>query len=237
MWDAATARMIAVLHSPGESVTSVSFSPDGKTLAVGSTTGAYLYDVATGREVAAFTKGGAIVESAAFAPDGVRLALEEGNGRTYIWNVKTGDEVAVLAGPPGCVQQAMTSAELCVGSVAFSPGGTGLAVGYGDGSTQVFNTTTWRRTGTVNDPGNAAFVTSVALSPDGKILATGDLQGFTCLWNVATGRQITTLPEPYGNQVASVAFSKDGTKLATGDFDDGTNPPRTPSGTYLWSVS
>ena len=53
----------------------------------------------------------------AFGPDGGLLAAADGNGRTYLWDVASGELAATLAGPDS----------LGVNGVAFGPRGDVLA--------------------------------------------------------------------------------------------------------------
>jgi hypothetical protein len=70
-------------------------------------------------------------------------------------------------------------------SVAFSPSGTTLAVGYGDGRTDLWNPATHKITATLPGPdGSSSTAESVAFSPNGTTLAVGNENGSTYLWNV-----------------------------------------------------
>ena len=108
---------------------SVSFSPDGQTLAIGCYDGeVILWDVSTGQEKDSFIGivdweyGDLGIESVSFSPDGQTLACS-GN-MVRLWDVSGGRvrEKAVLEGHVGGVR-----------AVSFSPDGQTLAsLGYED---------------------------------------------------------------------------------------------------------
>src|SRR5712691_9228553 len=75
-------------------VTSVAFSPDGKTIASGSVDGTVkLWDVSTGTGLRTL-KGNPFISSVAFSPDGEILA--SGGDGIKLWNVRSGKELRTL---------------------------------------------------------------------------------------------------------------------------------------------
>ncbi|MDE0018976.1 MAG: hypothetical protein OXU51_22540, partial [Candidatus Poribacteria bacterium] len=69
-----------------DSVNSVSFSPDGNTLASGSDDDTVrLWDAATGREILTLTGHSDSVNSVSFSPDGNTLASGSDDGTVLLW--------------------------------------------------------------------------------------------------------------------------------------------------------
>ncbi|MXW83385.1 MAG: hypothetical protein F4246_03790, partial [Rhodothermaceae bacterium] len=73
-------------------------------------------------------------------------------------------------------------------SVAFSPDGTRLASGQGDGAVLLWDVATGNEIRRF--VGHTDYVQSVAFSPDGTRLASGARDGAVRLWDVATGDEI-----------------------------------------------
>jgi dipeptidyl aminopeptidase/acylaminoacyl peptidase len=115
--------------------TAVAFSPDGKTMATGSTSVSWergsgssfesvrLWDVASGRLKRTLPQTPPM-GSFAFSPDGSVLAAgqgsQEGPHEVHLWDLATGQSLAVISA--GVV-------DAWVAAVAFSPDGTALLVG------------------------------------------------------------------------------------------------------------
>ncbi|ALF52903.1 hypothetical protein ACX27_08590 [Nostoc piscinale CENA21] len=187
-------------------VTSVAFSPDGKTLASGSHDKTIkIWNVATGQEIRTLNGHSKDVYSVAFSPDGKTLASGSHDKTIKIWNVATGQEIRTLNGHSNWVK-----------SVTFSPDGKTLASGSYDETIKIWNVATGQEIRTLN--GHSHWIDSVAFSPDGKTLARGSGDNNNIkIWNVANGQEITTL-KGHSSGVMSVAFSSDGKILASGNF-------------------
>jgi len=188
-------------------VNAVTFSPDGKFLAVASSIGIFLLDPFSLAEIYSFdTK--ASMASIAFSLDGSLLASGSGDHTIKLWDVRSRTLVATLEGHSSYVM-----------SVAFSPDGSLLA--------SVSNSTVklWdvrSRTLVATLEGHSSYVMSVAFSPDGSLLASGGSDKTVKLWDVRSRTLVATL-EGHSSYAMSVAFSPDGSLLASGGgYNDST---------------
>ena len=193
--------------SPGASVFTVAFSPDGQLLASGGDdNAAILWDVVDQNEREAFIEHGSSVMSVAFSPDGGRLASACLDGFVRLWDVANQRRRISLT-HKGWVR-----------SVAFSPGGQLLASGGGDqlGKIVFWDVRTEREIATLT--GHESIVESVVFSPDGKYLASTSRDNAAILWDVTRQRMHKKLTK-HNNVVYAAAFSPDGQVLATSSRD------------------
>ena len=185
-------------------VNSVAFSPDGRTLASGSTdTTIKLWEVTSGRELRTLARHSQEVTSVTFSPDGRTLASGSSDQTVKLWDVASGRELRALAGH----SQGVTS-------VAFSPDGRTLASGSQDETVKLWDVASGRELRTLAWR-NHRRIHSVAFSPDGRILASGGSDSTIKFSDVPSGRELRTLSHRLG-PLGSVAFSPDGGILAVG---------------------
>jgi WD40 repeat protein len=163
-------------------VTSVAFSPDGKTLASGSADKTViLWDVATRTRLGPPLTHGSGVTDVAFSPDGKMLASGNDDNTITLWDAATRQ----TRGQPLTVRGSRLAdvAGGGVTSVAFSPDGKTLASGKYDGTIILWDVVTRQPLGQPLT-GYGGPVGSVAFSPDGKILAAGNIDNTIMLWDV-----------------------------------------------------
>ncbi|HEY0323046.1 MAG TPA: protein kinase [Pyrinomonadaceae bacterium] len=191
-------------HTDG--VMPIAFSPDGKTLASGSTDKTIkLWDVQTGALKQTLTGHSNGVHSLEFSPDGMTLASGSDDKTIKLWNAQT-----------GALKQTLTAHNSAVHTIAFSPDGNTLASGSTDKTIKVWDVHTGALKQTLT--GHAETVKMVAFSPDGKQLASCSDDKTIKLWDVQSGALKQTLTG-HSSGVHAIAFSPDGKLIASGSID------------------
>lgn len=192
----------------------LAYSPDGKTLAVGSTDGhhaiVHLVPRGASKPRVTVSSPNATIPDLAFSPDGRTLAT--GEMRSGSENPRR--EIIVLrdarTGAAERQSQPIVSGRL----VGYAPDGRYLLVTTSDRRSELLDARTLEtvRTFQLGEP--------AALAPRGSLAAFGHTDGSVTFLDLAAGKR-TTPPDRTGSNIDSLSFSADGRTLATGD-DDGT---------------
>lgn len=163
-------------------VSSIAFSPDGKTIASGSYDKTVrVWDVTTGEVMAKIQGHSERVYSIAFSPDGKTIASGAWDGTVRVWDVATGDEMAKF---DYNVENDRDNDDHSVFSVAFSPDSKTIASGLVDSTVRVWDVATGVEMAKLE--GHRHDIDSVAFSPDGKTIASSSFDKTVRLWDVAT---------------------------------------------------
>lgn len=214
LWDVATGQELDTLKGHSNSIVSVAFSPDGKTLVSGSWDHTIkLWYVASGKELKTFNGHSRDVYSVAFSPDGKKVASGSLDSTVKLWDIDSGQELKSLK-----KQNPIGSNPIItynpgydpVFSVAFSPDGQTVASGNSDNTIKLWDVTSGQELKALK--GHSHFVQSVAFSPNGKMLASGSDDRTIKLWDVASGQELRTL-KGHSSHVRSVALIVGGTTL------------------------
>ncbi|HET9480031.1 MAG TPA: hypothetical protein VFO72_11830, partial [Pyrinomonadaceae bacterium] len=162
----------------GRTVTSVAFSPDGKTLVTGGVESKTNIDLAAmmSGQRPKNQKGSKQPDPADFMKD----LKVEAVGQVQIWDIATGREIGKLTGHGRAV-----------GKVVFSRDGKLLATGGTDNTIKVWDLATKRELATFT--GHTANIESLDFHPDGRLLASASEDGSTFLWDTKTGEHLLTL--------------------------------------------
>ncbi len=218
--DIASGHERAMLQGHHNSVMSMAFSADSRSLASGAgrsmgsrggsrgnfPTEVKVWDLSgeTPREQASLLGLSMEVADVAFSPD-ARLVAAVGSlgSQVKVWDVESGATIANLK--PSASDSS---------SVAFSPDGALLASSGWTPALSLWDTKTWSKGSDLT--GRTAY--QLAYTPDGDTLAAGLSDGGIALWDVERGQETAVL-QGHTQPVRALACSPDARRLASGSVD------------------
>ena len=217
LWDAATFTQRG-LWTNDFGPSSLSFSPDDRTLAVSGLQGAStsildgitnrltFWDLTTQRRINKLSAAGPFAVIAKFSHDGKRVAIGYLHGEVRVWDFETERPLT-----PEFRDQAER-----IWAVAFSPDDAWLAAGGWDGTVSFYDLHTMQAFRSIQ---TSTWTIGLCFAPDGKTVASADGDGTIKLWNVATREIALVLKGHIGALGVDPSFSSDGKYLATSGAD------------------
>ncbi|MEB3831734.1 WD40 repeat domain-containing protein [Phormidium sp. CCY1219] len=196
-----------------DEITSLSFSPDGSTLATGNLNALVtLWHIGAREMIHIFPEHEARVRGVTFSPEGRHLASGGDDRKIRLWDLHEGDTYNTIPWLTGAAH-----------SLAFSPDGQLLASGsYRKVKVWALITPEWsdlldgRLVKTMT--GHSHVVGAVAFTPDSQVLITGSADKTIKLWHPRTGKPLGTL-QGHEDAVHSLAVSPAGEWLASASAD------------------
>ncbi|GAA2603388.1 MULTISPECIES: trypsin-like peptidase domain-containing protein [Streptomyces] len=181
--DVRTHRRLDTLDAVNKSIHSVTFSPDGSTLALASGDGKLrLWDFSRRRLTATLTGHTDMAQSVSFTPDGKTLVSSGRDGAVMLWDAHTHRRLATLTGHTGIVSSAVVS-----------PDGKTLATVGDDRAIRLWDIETHRQLALY--AGHTGAVHSAFFSPDGNTLVTSSSDLTVRLWDTDAFNDLDTLED------------------------------------------
>ena len=198
LWDTITWKHETLLIEHADRISSIVYSPDGKTITIRSEDledddlflgGSYpiehkvcLWDTITGEYIATLSEHTDDLEDFMYSPDGKMIAIwsweENKSQKVRLWDTTIGKQIATFMGS--------TRAFSIDKSVVYSPDSKTIAI-RSDKDVRLWDTATGEHKATFT--GHTDNIKNVVYSPNGKTIAIGSCEK-VCLWNATTGRRV-----------------------------------------------
>ena len=229
--DVRTGRELDIFPTDDEASV-VTFSPDGKTVAFSDSDKIRVWNTATGEtsdiylpEISLLFQDNhhklkSQISALVFSPNGDTIVSGTKEGKVQLWDVQTGDPLALLFEGEEPVLSERVGTEKpgkfyphfreIIGTLAISPNGNLLAIA-----------TNKKRIGWIGIKKQINFmevssksVKSLVFSTDNAVLVTGLHSGEIELWDMKTGDKIQTI-DGHAESVETLVFSPDGKTLVS----------------------
>jgi hypothetical protein len=201
--------MIKPLAGLKPQIFDLSFSSDGKLIALAGFQEVRLLDPATKRVLGELNGHADAVRAIAFSRDGSLLAAAGGlparSGEVKIWDVGSRKLLHTINGHADCIF-----------AVAFSPDGKTIATSSYDKLIKLWDIASGKEIRTFKDHIDAIY--ALAFTPDGQRLISGAADRTIKIWDVATGERLYTLSDPQDG-INTIALDPTGKYVAAGGLD------------------
>ena len=176
--DTTTGKSITTWSGHGDTVRSLSFTPDGKRIvAGGGVSGAIgqvrIWDVASSKETLVFGDHTDIVNQAAISPDGTTVVTASSDKSLKVWELASGKLLQTLR----------DHADQVLG-VVYHPSGKHIVSCALDKSFKTWDTTSWKRLYSV--PAHDDGIYDIDMTPSGNQIYTTGADRRVRVWNFGT---------------------------------------------------
>lgn len=212
----------------------LTFSQDGKFLAIGDDNAVTLWRVADGKQIHTFNS---VKTSSSdhpnyawdvdFSPDGKMLAVGYHDGTVKIWRLSDYQLLHTLRGYSVPGQSEWNDS---VRAIAFSPDGKLIVTGNGHGLLRLWQISSGKLLDTFD--GRHA-ISGVVFSPDNKRIVSASRDGTIRLWDVSNGESLKTIQVDINNNewLRDLHTSPDGMTVAISIYNQANN-----SRVQLWDI-
>ncbi len=214
LWNTETGQHETTLENPVFQANSITFSPDGNTIATGgfdknidiglSKGTVLLWDAATGENKETLIKERTdSVFTVTYSPNGYSLVSGSKDGTILLWDTAT--------------YQLKTSLTGYSDAIAFSSDSSTLAIATQDKKIVLYDAISSEHKSTFTEYTDDVY--SLVFNPDGRTFAGIGGDSTIRLWDAVTGDHLQTITG-HTRSVSSISFNADGSKLAVGSGDD-----------------
>lgn len=163
-------------------VNKVKWSPDGETIALGTTSGIFLYNSTT-KEMKRFINTGFDVTELTFSPDSSMLMAGSLNGQVKLWNSVTGDEQNLD----------YSNQNSAVTAISFSKNGKNVVIGSQDGN---FFVIALNQAKTIMTGQQYPAIEDAFTSADERFLFLSNGEATIFVWDISAQKLVSELKNP-----------------------------------------